>query len=154
MNRLILQTLETADGRYLTPEAWRPVESYLDALPRRLALADKLRVMEDAAVGATIDFMRGRYPTFSEHHVHAWEKGYRDVQLTLRYCVRAMVLNDVAGLTEGLLVWLRTMLAGNKMTPRFVRDTYESLRDHCFKQLSPDEQRLMEPAFSAAIEIL
>lgn len=154
MNRLILQTLARPDVEYLTPDAWRPIESYLEGLPRRLALSEKLQNIEGSVVAAVIDHMKSRYPTFADHHRMAWEKGARDVQLTYRYCVQAMVLDDAPGMVERLLVWLRTMLAGNKMTPGFVRDAYESLREQVYRQLSPDECRMLSPVFQATIETL
>lgn len=154
MNRLISQTLNRPEAEYLTDDAWRPIDGYLSGLPQRLALADKMRLIEATAVGATIEAMKTKYPTFQDHHLMAWEKGTRDVQLTLRYCVQAMVLDDVPSLVERLLIWLRTMLAGNKMTPRFIRDTYELLRDQCFKQLSPHECDLLGPALNATIDVL
>ena len=149
-----LKTLNKSDGRYLTPEEQQAVLDFGKSLPLRFEASRVVEKIEADVVRLVIEDMRRKYPRFETFHDRAWDKAHRDIELTLRYLVQAMLLDDVEVATDKLLVWMRTILASFNMTPQFVRDTYVSLRE-AVRRLAPAEAyNLLAPHLENAIEVL
>lgn len=154
MNPAVMDVIRESESRYLSDDEMRGVLHYTESLPDRFRIAQLVEEQEDQIVQATIDQVKRRYPSFERYHPSAWDKGYRDVQLTLRYCVQAMVWDDPMMHEEKLLVWLGTILASFGFTPQFNRDTYVFLRENVKSRLPADAFALLEPFLDKNIEVL
>jgi len=154
MNSRLFKLIHAGDSRYLTAEEQKEILSYTNTLPERFRIAAQVAEVEAAAVKRCIEETKKRYPNFERFHAQAWGKAYRDVQLTVRYNVQAMMLDDMKVLDEKLLFWLRTILASFNFTPQFNRDTYTYLRDAFKAGLPAAAYKAMEPYFNRNIEVL
>ena len=154
MNNRIQRIIHESDSRYLTSDEKDEVRNYLKQFEQRLDVAAQIEEAEDVAVRFCIDNTRKRYPNFDKYHEKAWAKAFRDVQLTTRYAVQAMLLEDRQMLQDKLLFWLRTILAGLNFTPEFNRDTYTFLREGFRQNLSPDSYQEIEPYLDLVIETM
>lgn len=154
MNRRIKQIINNSDSRFLNKEEMREILNYTNSLPARFKAATQAEQMEAEIIRWVIDQLKPRYPNMEKFHLRGWERGYRDVQLTFRYIVQAMILDDVKVLEDKLLFWLRTMLAGVDLTPQFVRDTYELLTESCEARLSQESFELLAPFLHRTTEVL
>lgn len=154
MNPRSVQILAECDNRYPTAEEEREIAEFARSVPKRLEVARLVEKAEQDAVRHCIDEVKKRYPGFSNHHDFAWGKAFRDVQLTLRTNVQAMLLGDMRLLDEKLLFWLKTILASFAFTPKFNRDTYTFLRDGLKQRLPADAFALIEPYLERNISVL
>lgn len=154
MNPTVMDVIRESESRYLTEEEKQTVLDYTNSLPTRFKFAERVAEVEDEIVQATIDQMKRRYPSFERYHPAAWDKGFRDVQLTLRYTVQAMVWDDPMMHEEKLLVWLGTILASFGFTPQFNRDTYTFLRDNVRSRVPAEVFEKLEPFLDKNVEIL
>lgn len=154
MNRRIKQIVNGSDSRFLTKDEMRDILNYTNSLPARFKAATQAEQQEAEIIRWVIDQLRPRYPNMEKFHLRGWERGYRDVQLTFRYIVQAMVLDEVRVLEDKLLFWLRTILAGVDLTPQFIRDTYVLLTESCEARLSPESFELLAPFLHRTTEVL
>lgn len=154
MGTLLQRLSIEADGRYYTPEERHRILSEAEALPHRLAAAENLERIEEAALRAVIEEMQGRYPNFARYHDQAWARQFRDMQLVLRAAASAMILDDPAEMDDRLLFWLRTMFAANNYTPDFVRDCFSRLRDVVRERLESASADRLTPYLDRAVRVL
>lgn len=154
MTTRLAKLAAAAEGRYFTADERQQLLGFAAALPERLRHADAVEPKEDAVLRATIEELRGRYPNFHRFHDQAWAKCYRDLQLILRFDVQAMVLDDATWLDDRVLLWLRSILASCNFTPKFVRDTYEALRDQARKLLPADAYEALRPYLQRNVDVL
>lgn len=145
MNRRMKQIINGSDSRYLDKNEMREILDYTTTLPLRFKVAGEVEQHEAAAVRYCIDEMRKRYPNMERYHLRGWERAYRDVQLVVRYNAQAMILDDAQVLEDKLLLWLRTMLSGVDLTPKFIRDTYDLLTEGFRRVLSAEAFEMLEP---------
>ena len=98
--------------------------------------------------------MSKRYPNFTKYHDQGWARCYRDVQLVLRQDVQSMLLDDVRSLDDKILLWMRTTLAANNLTPGFCRDAFSLLREKLQDHLGAEEFDLLRPYLDRNIDVL
>lgn len=153
MTTSVLKMLHSADSRYLTPDEEQRVLAYAQSLPQRMAAARLIERREKELVANALEQLRRKYPNYERHHEKAWEKGQRDMELVLRYCVQGMLLDDPDLGTEKLFVWLRTILASFNMTPGFMRDSYVLLRETIRAQ-APEAYPFLEIQLDRATSVL
>ena len=153
MTTRLLQLARSAEGRYFQPAEREQFLAYAEALPRRFAAATAVADHEEAILKATVTELQQRYPNFAKHHDQGWAKCYRDLQLVLRQDVQALVLDDVQRLEDTTLLWLRTMLAANNLTPQFCRDAFTLLREQVQAQLAESFEPL-QPFLDRNVEVL
>jgi Phycobilisome protein len=154
MNARLNQIMHDANGRYLTAEERDVFLAYADSVPRRFHAADAVAKVEEGAVRAVVEEMTKRYPNYAKYHDQGWAKCFRDVQLVVRQDVRSMLLDDVRSLDDQILLWLRTTLAANNLTPGFCRDAYSLLRDKLKDHLGAEEYDLLRPYLDRNIDVL
>jgi hypothetical protein len=154
MNRELQRIIHDSDSRYLTSEEKEAFNAYFERFSTHVKHAEAIEEAEEAAVRFCIENTRKRYPNFDKYHDKAWAKAFRDVQLTLRYNVQAMLLDDRQGLEDKLLYWLRTILAGFNFTPEFNRDTYTYLFEGIKKNVPPATADAISPFLERTIEIM
>src|SRR4051794_34955286 len=128
-----------ADGRYFSADERAEFLGYAETLPRRFEAADAVAAQEEAILKAAVGELQNRYPNFAKYHDQGWAKCYRDLQLVLRHDVQALVLNDAQALEDRALLWLRTMLAANNLTPRFCADAFDLLREQARAHLAAEQ---------------
>lgn len=150
----IMTVINASDSRYLTAPEQEQLLAYAASLPKRLQAARAVEQKEDEIVNRVIVEMKKRYPNFPALHERAWEKGFRDVQLVLRYIVQGMIVDDAAMPAQKLLFWCRSLSASAGITPRFMRDTYELLTDSVRQSIPQDAFALLESHLRAATEVL
>ncbi|MFN4258788.1 MAG: hypothetical protein ACK4RK_05790 [Gemmataceae bacterium] len=154
MYSCLLKIINPTDGRYLTPVEQNQVLAYAKSVPSRLLAARHVEQKEEEIINTVLERMKPRYPNFTGQHDRAWEKGFRDMQLVLRYIVQGMLLDDLDAASEKLLFWFRTIVASVGMTPQFMRDHYHTLRDVCQQRLPAESFALLEPHLNRAAEVL
>lgn len=154
MLSLVLDTLRAADGRYLTRDEQTKLLAAASGLPARFDAAEQIEAKEDRVIRGVLEQMRERFPNFEQHHDQAWAKGYRDVQLVVRHAAQAMTFDDVSLLEDRVLIWLRTILAASNLTPGFLRETYELVRDGFRKELTPPAYALAEPYLQKCVDAM
>lgn len=154
MNRRFSELIEEFDHRSITHEEKKKIEAYAASMPARFAAIDELVAHEEAIVLEVIAFLKEQYPAFATHHVLAWEKGQRDLELVLRHCAQAMLLDDRAHLDDKLLFWLRTIVGASGMTPRFLVDGYNSLLKNTENALSEKAFAFIAPYLERVIEVM
>ncbi|MCS6852884.1 MAG: hypothetical protein NZ700_17125 [Gemmataceae bacterium] len=150
----LVQTIHAAESRYLNPQEQSIVLTYCASMPKRLQAMKAVEQKETEIVNQVITELKKRYVNFADLHDRAWEKGFRDVQLVLRYNVQGMLLDDSEMVAQRLLYWMRTIMAAVGMTPRFMRDTYTLLREACRQHLPAEAFQLLEPHLERTIAIL
>jgi hypothetical protein len=123
-------------------------------VPRRFQVARLVEQKEDEIVRYAIDEVKRRYPNFQALHDRAYEKGYRDFQLVVRYNVQGMLMEDLDVASEKLLYWFRTIVNALGMTPAFMRDSFTALREGFRLKLPAEAFTLMEPYLTRTIEVI
>ena len=154
MNSRLIKITHDANGRYLTAEERAAFLEYADSVAQRFQAADAVEKVEEAAVRGVVEEMTRRYPNFAKYHDQGWAKCFRDVQLVLRQDVQSMLLDDVRSLDDKILLWLRSTLAANNLTPGFCRDVYSLLRDNLQGHLGADDFNLLRPYLDRNVDVL
>lgn len=154
LNTRLSKVFRDSDNRYLNAEERGLLASYAESVPERLRTAELVEKVEQEVCKTMVDEMRRKYPRFETHHENAWGKAFRDVQLTIRNGVHAMLLDDVKMLEDKLLVWFRTILASFDFTPQFNRDCYTIVRDAFRRRLPAESYSLMEPYLQRCIDVM
>ncbi len=150
----MMQIVNASDSRYLNAGEHDQILAFCTSMPKRLQAAKQVEQKEVDIVNLVIAEMKKRYANFPNLHDRAWEKGFRDIQLVLRYNVQGMLMDDLDMASEKLLFWFRTIVAAVGMTPRFMSDTYTLLRDACRQRLPADTFALLEPHLNKTIAVL
>jgi hypothetical protein len=142
MNQEMNDMFRAAEGRYLTPDEGRRLVDEAAQLERRLAVMRAVEQVEQALVQQTVEGVYRRFPKFFEERPQARQKCERDVTLTLRYCVLAMVRNDPGLLQEKLILWMSNVLRALDMR-EICQFTYETLEAQVKKTLTADESAMV-----------
>lgn len=154
MTSRLSKLLTAADGRYLTPDERAMFEAYAASVSRRLGIGERVEAEEHAVLTAVIDEMQRKYPNFAQQHDQGWARCFRDLQLTLRQDVLSMQIDDLPGLDDRLLFWLRTMFAASNLTPQFCRDLFTLLRDRMRERLGSEEFDLLAPYLDRNVAVM
>jgi Phycobilisome protein len=154
MSTPLNELLRQSEGRYLTPDEREQILAYARDLPARVRAAEEVEAREADILGAVVDGLRERYPRYERLFPNAWDRCARDVQLVLRYDVRAMLAADPRPLEDKALYYLRSILAAYNLTPQFARDCCALLRDRCRERLSPESFALLEPFLERNSQVL
>ena len=154
MNTRFATLIEDAESRYLTEGEQQEFLHYAQSLPSRFQASAAIEAAESAIIEESVSQIRKDYPNMEKFHYSGWDKAKRDMQLVLRHCTVAMITDDLAGLDDRLLYWLRTILASVNLTPKFVHDSYGYMRSACQANLPEDAFALLEPALQRTIDVL
>lgn len=155
-NSVLAKITREEPGRYLTDEEVR------EALKESPFLASRIRAMrsaqrvEDEVVKSTVDPVLKKFDFQTGRGGYGSAKCYRDVGTVYRYCVYAMVCDDLALLNDKLLYWLRTILQSLSF-PGYndsIAATYTLLRREMNRRLPAEDAALLDPFFRATEEIL
>ena len=131
MNTRFATLIEDAESRYLTDGEQQEILSYAQSLPSRFQASAAIEAAETKIIDECVSQIRQDYPNMEKYHHSGWDKAKRDMQLVLRHCTVAMVTDDLVGLDDRLLFWLRTILSSVNLTPKFVHDSYSYMRASC-----------------------
>lgn len=154
MNPEVNAIIQESESRYLTKDEMATIVQFTNSLPLRFKAMGEVQKKEDEIITGVIKTMRERYPSFERFHTQAWEKGYRDLQLCLRYTVQAMVWDDPGMQEEKYLHWLARILASFNFTPKFNRDCYTLLRESVRRAVSSKTFQMLEPFLEKNIDVL
>lgn len=154
MNTVITELVLEAEGRYLRSDELKTLQTYVEALPRRITLYRSLQSQEDAVVKRVIAQYRPLRPDLVRRHGQAaWQKCERDLRSLWRYCCMAMVLEDESYLQNKLLYWMETILKAHRMKSE-CKPAYQILMDTLPVVLSEPEAEAIRPYLITARMIL
>lgn len=154
MNTEIENIIRDSECRYLEEGEQKKILAFTASLPARFRAASAVEAREEVVVRGVVEQMRRLYPNFERYHAKGWEKAYRDIQISLRFTVQAMVWNNIEMQEDKLLTWLASILASFGFTPKFNRETYTLLRDGIKANVSQEVYAMLDPYLAKNIEIL
>jgi hypothetical protein len=154
MSQSVNDILRAGEGRYPNAEERDRLLAYARELPERVRAAEEVEAHEGDILATVVESLRGHYPRYEKLFPQAWDRCARDVQLVLRYDVRAMFANDPRALDDKALYYLRSILAAYNLTPQFARDCFTLLRDQCRQRLGAEAYRLLEPFLERNVQVL
>ncbi|MEN9228168.1 MAG: hypothetical protein Q6L50_10850 [Gloeomargarita sp. GMQP_bins_120] len=143
-----------ADGRYLTPEEWQPVQTYLGQLRHRLSAYSKIQAAAEAILQEVERRLLQQSPRF-------FYKGQRDMSAlcrrdradVLRYIGATLLTGDLTAYKQRLLCWLQT-IARSFQDQTAARQTYTVLGEVLKEKLTPQEFALVRPIVELTAEML
>ncbi len=143
-----LTSLTILDDRYPNDIERETLIHYARSMSaRKAALLEIQKVDHEIAVYA-IDILLKQYPRFSRYHPLSREKGIRDMHLIIGAAGKTMFLNDIEWLNNHMLIWVRTIFRSINMTPKFLLDGFNHMRDGVKRYTSPQTFALMEPVIA------
>ncbi|MCS6782862.1 MAG: hypothetical protein RMI89_02450 [Gloeomargarita sp. SKYBB_i_bin120] len=150
LNHITLQ----ADGRYVTPEEWQPVQTYLAQLRQRFSAYSKIQAAADQILQEVERRLLQRAPRI-------FHKGQRDMSAicrrdradVLRYICATLLTGDITAYKQRLLCWLQT-IARSFQDQVAARQTYEVLGEVLKEKLPPQEFALVRPIVEVTAEML
>lgn len=156
MASLLIEITRTDPGRFLTAEELRRLETEEPYLAPRIRAARNAEAQAGAIVKAAVDASLARYDFATGRAGYGPDKCYRDVGTVYRYCVFAMLCDDIDLLKNKLLYWLRTILRGLNFPcgVESIRFTYGALRKEMHRRLPKEDAALLDPFFVATEEVL
>jgi hypothetical protein len=154
MNPSLNEILRACEGRYPGAAEREKLLTVARELPARVRAAEDVEAQEAAIAEAVVAALRERYPRYEKLFSQAWGRCASDLQVVLRYDVRAMLANDPRPLEDKALYYMRSILAAYNLTPQFVRDCFTLLRDQCRARLSPESFGLLDPFLDRNVRVL
>jgi len=107
LNHQLNQSLIDADGRFLSSDELRPLETYVETYQKRLTAYQSLSQHSDTLVlGALKKFAR----VHPEIIKHSGKRCQYDMAQVLRYIALCILLDDEFMFREKMIFWLDTML--------------------------------------------
>lgn len=139
-----------ADGRFATDHELQFLDDYLETVPLRLSIYEKIRDAIDAIVAEVEEIMQRKdpqnLPTTSPDKASYWR---RDVKSTMRHATAALLVNDLERFKDCFLLWHRTIMQSFKLGyPSQV--TYEVMPKVLEKYLTPEELAYIVPLLRLA----
>ncbi|MCS7031981.1 MAG: phycobilisome protein [Gloeomargarita sp. SKYG116] len=150
LNHITLQ----ADGRYVTPEEWQPVQTYLAQLRQRFSAYSKIQSAAEQILQEVERRLLMRSPRF-------FYKGSQDMSAicrrdradVLRYICATLLTGDITAYKQRLLCWLQT-IARSFQDQRAARQTYEVMGEILKEKLTPQEFELVRPIVQITADML
>jgi hypothetical protein len=150
LNRLTL----TADGRYVTPEEWQPVHTYLAEMRQRFSAYGKIKAAAAEIVQEVERRLLLRSPRF-------FYKNNRDMAAicrrdrtdVLRYIAATLLTGDITAYKQRLLCWLQT-IARAFQDQEAARQSYTVMGEVLKERLTPQEFALVRPIVEITAEML
>ncbi len=145
MNSLVMDLIQSTEGRYLRPDELQRLREYVEGIPKRVRIYQVLQSKEDEMVERVMEKFQAMAPNLSRRHgILAWERCRRDLKMVWRYCCMALLLNDEDYLRDKLLYWLETILKAFKMRDE-CQLAYKLMLDLLSAVFSPEESEMMRP---------
>jgi hypothetical protein len=107
LNHQLNQTMIDADGRYLSNEELRPLETYLDSYQKRLEAYQTLGQHSDELVLEALKKFARVHPEIIKN---SGKRCQYDMLQVLRYMALCILLDDEFMFREKMVFWLDTML--------------------------------------------
>ncbi|NJK64797.1 MAG: hypothetical protein HC921_20725 [Synechococcaceae cyanobacterium SM2_3_1] len=87
--------IHDSEGRYLRPSELQDLKTYVDDLPRRIAIYRRLQKQEATLLEKVVTKYKPMHPTLTRQHgAKAWERCHRDLSYVWKYACLAMLLNS------------------------------------------------------------
>ncbi|MBI1292502.1 hypothetical protein GC173_14885 [bacterium] len=153
-----MKILETArkdrPGEYLSTAELAELERIDHLMAAKVRAARKAQEVEAIVLKNTIENIFKKFD-FSKAFQYR-DKCYRDVGIVYRYCVFAMLCDDLGFIEDKLLFWLRTVLQSLNFPGGVasIRQTYSDLMKETQRQLPPEDFRLLEPYLARTVSVL
>lgn len=154
MNRQMMDTLQGAEGRYLSTQEQTLLREFAAGLDARLQAMAEIGTKESTIVEQSVREILRAYPDVEKKYKGAQQSCLRDETLVLRYATMAMVRNDPQYLNDSLLTWMATILKGVGFAPHFIEDVYKTLALCAGKELTPETAKLLHPFLSQCTAVL
>lgn len=111
LNHQFNQTLIDADGRYLTSDELRPLETYLESYRKRLETYQALSQYGNQLV---LDALKKFARIHPEIIKRSGKRCQYDMSQVLRYIALCILLDDEFMFREKMIFWLDTMLRAHQ----------------------------------------
>ncbi|APB32789.1 allophycocyanin alpha subunit [Gloeomargarita lithophora Alchichica-D10] len=150
LNQLTLQ----ADGRYLTPEQWQPVQTYLTQMRQRFSAYSKIQAAEAEILQEVERRLLMRSPRiFYKNNRDMVSICRRDRTDVLRYISATLLTGDITAYKQRLLCWLQT-IAHSFQDQEAARQSYEVMGEVLKEKLTTQEFALVRPIVAITAEML
>ncbi|MEN9215588.1 MAG: hypothetical protein Q6J44_06860 [Gloeomargarita sp. DG02_4_bins_56] len=151
LNQIALQ----ADGRYLMPSEWQPVQTYLAQMRQRLSAYSKIQAAE-ADIRQEVEkrlFLRS--PRFlCQDKPDILNICRRDRENALRYISAMVLTGDMMAYKQRMLCWLQTVSRSFPFYHESARQAYEVMAEVLKEKLTPQEFDLVRPFVELTGEML
>jgi len=142
----IKDLINQAQDRYLNSEDLGAFESYVQSIPKRLALYKLLRDREIRIMQTVADQLEAELP---KADITILETGVKNLLLVMRYCAMGMLLNDETFLKQRLLDWLEQVSSVYDL--KSVNEAlYKILNQVLRQELSSEQLSLLQPLITTA----
>ncbi len=143
------------DGRYATDSELQFIDDYLQSVEMRIETYEKIMVNQEAILQEVDSKMHklNENNCLYKMDKNGQEVCRRDRKNAIKYTTAAMLINDLERLRDGLLIWLQTIVKAVGYD-RFVRTHYPIIQEVIQQYLTPEEAKLILPAFQLDCTIL
>ncbi|MEN9215589.1 MAG: hypothetical protein Q6J18_07955 [Gloeomargarita sp. DG02_3_bins_56] len=143
-----------ADGRYITPSEWQPVQTYLGQMRQRLSAYGKIQAAADNILQEVERRLLQRSPRFFHKNNRDMSSiCRRDRTDVLRYICATLLTGDVTAYKQRTLCWLQT-IARSFQDQEAARQSYEVMAEVLKEKLTPPEFALVRPIVEVTAEML
>jgi hypothetical protein len=150
LNQLTLH----ADGRYLTPEEWQPVQTHLTQMRSRLSAYAKIQTAAAEILQEVERRLLMRSPRFfyknNRDMVSICRRDRTDV---LRYISATLLTGDITAYKQRLLCWLQT-IARSFQDQEAAHQSYKVMGEVLHERLTAQEFALVRPIVDITLEML
>lgn len=107
MNSTFVDVTQQADGRYLSDQELKPLETYLNTFATRMEAYETLRENADSLV---MQSLRRLVQTHRRVVQEQGAKCKRDMTFTLAYVSRAVLSDDATAFQQDFLLWMENII--------------------------------------------
>lgn len=150
LNHRLQQTIIDADGRYLTSDELRPLETYFETYQKRLEVYQQISQHSNALVLAALK-------KFARVHPDVIQKSGKrcqfDMTQVLRYIALSILLDDEFMFQEKMMFWLDTMLRAHRKQEVCAK-AYHYLQEVIQETMSVTVNEMVRPFITLVSESL
>ncbi|WP_247216183.1 phycobilisome protein [Synechococcus sp. C9] len=149
LNQLTLK----ADGRYVTPEEWQPVHTYLAEMRQRFSAYGKIKAAEAEILQEMERRFLMRYPNFVYKNKPDMAKiCRRDYIDMLRYIAATLLTGDITAYKQRTLCWFQTI--AHCFHQESGSQFYGIMGEVLKERLTPQEFALVRPIVDITAEMV
>jgi len=139
MNKQLFKHIDEADGRYLTEQELKPLESYLSTYQLRREIYALLQGQGDKLV---IQTLRRMAQTHRQEIQTNGDKCKRDMGYVLNFAAGSLLQDDEAGFQERLVLWMQSIMRSLNKEAQSTY-AYRELQKSISETLPPEHAALL-----------
>jgi len=148
LNHQLNQSFIDADGRYLSSDELRPLETYVETYQKRLAAYQSLSQHSDELVLAALKKFARVHPEIIKR---SGKRCQYDMAQVLRYIALCILLDDEFMFREKMIFWLDTMLRAHHKQEACCK-AYQHLKEVVRETLPGDVSEQVTPFINIIFE--